>query len=45
MFIPIAVETSGVLGSEASSFLKELGRRIALTQVKQDLGFTYKECL
>ena len=39
MFIPIAVETSGVLGSEASSFLKELGRRIALTSGEAKSGF------
>ena len=39
MFIPIAVETSGVLGLEASSFLKELGRRIALTSGEAKSGF------
>ena len=28
-FVPVAVETLGVSGSEARSFLQELGRRIA----------------
>ena len=27
-FVPIAIETSGVFGPEALSFLRELGRRI-----------------
>ena len=27
-FVPIAIETSGVFGPEALSFLKELGRRL-----------------
>ena len=28
-FIPVAVETMGVLGDEATAFFRELGRRIA----------------
>ena len=32
-FVPIAIETSGVFGPEALSFLRELGRRIKGTTV------------
>ena len=31
-FIPVAVETSGVLGAEARNFLQELGKRIGKIQ-------------
>ena len=39
-FVPVAIETSGVFGPEAISFIKELGRRIwALTGEPCSLQF------
>ena len=39
-FIPVAVETLGALGEEATAFLKDLGRRIAAT-TKEHRSFEF----
>ena len=43
-FVPIAVETLGVVGEEGSIFFRDLGRHIAdVTQEQQSLQFLLSE--
>ena len=44
MFVPIAIEPLGPLGSRAASFLSELGRRItAATSDVIETGYLYQK--
>ena len=43
MFVPIAIESLGPLGSKATSFLSELGRRItAATSDVKETSYLYQ---